>query len=32
VRASIADVGQTLTEWFGQPPLDHSTSFLAALR
>ena len=32
VRTSFADVGQTLAEWFGRPPLGHGTSFLAALR
>jgi len=32
VRRSFADVGQTLAEWFGQPPLGHGLSFLAALR
>lgn len=32
VRASFADVGQTLAAWFGLPPLDHGSSFLAELR
>ncbi len=32
VRASFADVGQTLAAWFGLPPLPHGTSFLADLR
>ncbi len=32
VRASFADVGQTLAAWFGVPPLTHGTSFLADLR
>ncbi len=32
VRASFADVGQTLAAWFGLPPLPHGTSFLTALR
>jgi len=31
VRASFADVGQTLAEYFGVEPLSHGTSFLADL-
>ncbi|MEZ5290471.1 MAG: phosphopentomutase [Vicinamibacterales bacterium] len=30
-RESFADVGQTLAAWFGVPPLDSGTSFLAHL-
>jgi phosphopentomutase len=32
VRASFADLGQTLAQWFGVPPLAGGTSFLDALR
>jgi phosphopentomutase len=28
-RPTFADLGQTLAELFGVPPLDHGTSFLA---
>lgn len=32
VRATFADLGQTLAQWFGVPPLGGGTSFLEALR
>jgi phosphopentomutase len=32
VRATFADLGQTLAQWFGVPPLAGGTSFLDALR
>ena len=31
-RATFADLGQTLAEWFGVPALPHGTSFLHELR
>lgn len=31
-RASFADLGQTLADWFGVPALDHGTSFLPLMR
>ena len=30
-RATFADLGQTLCDWFGVPPVAHGTSFLADL-